>query len=97
MTKQTAEKIAKYNTTEEIQRWSSGVMKFAMAAHQPLITAEANACKECPYRNNSAMGGCIGEDCPIHAVRKALQLATKRVAMGAKEIYKAKYAMRFSA
>ena len=91
MTKETAERIARHNTTDAVQKWSSGVMRFAMAAHPALLTAEVNACKECPYRNNSAMGGCISEDCPIYAVRKALQLATKRAAMGAKEIYKAKY------
>lgn len=94
MTKETAEKIAKYNTTEEIQKWSSGVAKFAADAHPPLAMAALRACNECPFRNNFSSGGCIGEECPIHMVRKALQLATKRVAAGAKEIYKAKYRVK---
>ena len=94
MTKETAEKIAKYNTTEEVQKWSSGVAKFAADAQPPLAMAALRACNECPFRNNLSMGGCIGEECPIHMVRKALQLATKRVAAGAKEIYKAKYRVK---
>lgn len=91
MTKDTAERVARYNTTEEVQRWSSGVAKFAAEAHPSVVNAAVKACNNCPYRNNVSMGGCIGEECPIHMVRKALQLATKRVAAGTKEIYKAKY------
>ena len=91
MTKETADKVAKFNTTEGIQKWSSGVAKFAADAHPHLAAAASRACNECPFRNNLSMGGCISEECPIHMVRKALQLATKRVAASAKEIYKAKY------
>ena len=94
MTKETAEKVAKFNSTEEIQKWSSGVAKFAADAYPHLVAAASRACNECPFRNNRSMGGCIGEECPIHMVRKALQLAPKRVAARAKEIFKAKYSKR---
>lgn len=91
MTKKTAEKVAKFNTTEEIQKWSSGVAKFADDAHPTLVAAASRACRECPFRNNISMGGCITDECPINMVRKAFKLVTKRAAASAKEIYKAKY------
>ena len=97
MTKDTARRIAGFASDTEIQKWSGGIGKYMAEVQTPLLNAERNVCNNCPFRNNVANGGCIGEDCPIYAVRKALQLATKRAAMGAKEIYKAKYAMRVSA
>ena len=90
MTKETAERVAKWNTTDEITKWSAEVAKFAADAHPQLTETAGKACAECPFRNNFSMGGCIGEDCPVNAVRKALQLATKRMATGVKEIFKAK-------
>ena len=94
MTKDTAARIAKHNSSADVQKWSSGVAKFAAAAHPSIVGQEAHVCGECPFRVNIMMGGCIGEECPVHAVRKALQLATKRMAAGAKEIYKAMYASK---
>ena len=94
MTLDTAKRIAKHTSSDEVQKWSSNVMKFATAAHSPLVAVASAACNSCPFRNNHGMGGCIGEECPVNAVRKALQLAPKRTAAAIKEIYKAKYAAR---
>lgn len=92
MTLDTAKRIAKYTRSDEVQTWSSIVMKFATAAHSPLVAVASAACSSCPFRNNHGMGGCIGEECPVNAVRKALQLAPKRTVAAVKEIYRAKYA-----
>lgn len=92
MTKDTAARIARYNSSADVQKWSSGVAKFAATANPSIVGPAALACGGCPFRCNTKLGGCIGEECPVHAVRKALQLATKRMAAGTKEIYKAMYA-----
>lgn len=96
MTKETAARIARYNSSADVQKWSSGVAKFAATVNPSLVGPAALACGECPFRVNITMGGCIGEECPVHAARKALQLATRRMAAGAKAIYKAMYAARVS-
>ena len=92
MTKNTAARIAMFSSSADVQKWSSGIAKFAATVRPYIGAPEALACGECPFRVNIMMGGCIGEECPVHAVRKALQLATKRMAAGTKEIYKAMYA-----
>ena len=94
MTKDTAVKVARCNTTEEIQKWSSGVGQFGAEVHPIAALSAIRVCGACPFRNNGKMGGCIGDECPINAVRKALQLATKRTAAAVKEIYKAKYRVK---
>lgn len=94
MKKDTATRIAKHNSSADVQKWSSGVAKFAANAHTSIVGQVAHVCGECPFRANIMMGGCIGEECPVHAVRKAIQLATKRMTAGSKEIYKAMYASK---
>ena len=94
MTTETAKRIARNARADEVQTWSGNVVKFATAAHSPLVAAASAACAACPYRNNKSVGGCIGEECPVNAVRKALQLACKRTATAVKEIYKHRYAAR---
>lgn len=94
MTSETAKRIAKHTRSDEVQKWSSNVMKFATAAHSPLVAAACAACNSCPFRTNQGMGGCIGEECPVNAVRKALLLVSKRTTAAVKEIYKAKYAAK---
>lgn len=93
MTKDTARKVAKWNSSDEIQSWSSGVAKFSAEAQPDLRAAMGRACGSCPFRNKGLMGGCIGEECPVHATWKGIALAMKRTAAAVKEIYKAKYAM----
>jgi len=90
MTKETAERVAKWNSTEDITKWSSEVAKFAAYAQPQLAETAGKACAACPFRNNASMGGCIGEDCPVSAARKAMLLTTKRMSAGVKEIFKAK-------
>ena len=94
MTKNTAARIAMFSSSDDVQKWSSGVAKFAVMVRPYIGAPEALACGGCPFRCNTKLGGCIGEECPVHAVRKALQLATKRMAAGTKEIYKAMYAAK---
>lgn len=94
MTADTSLKIAKNNGTSAIQTWSHGVSKFAAEAHAALNEVAGRACRLCPFRENRAMGGCIGEECPVYMVRKAVLLASKRAARATKGIYKARYAAR---
>lgn len=94
MTKNTAARIAMFSSSADVQKWSSGVAKFAATANPSIVGPAALTCSECPFRGNIMMGGCIGEECPVNAARKALQLATKRMAAGVKEIYKAMYAAK---
>ena len=94
MTKETARRIAGYASDTEIQKWSSGIAKYRAEVQIPLLNAERNVCDGCPFRNNVAKGGCIGEDCPVYAVRKVFNLCMKRTKNGVRDICKAKYADR---
>lgn len=94
MTKETAKKISRHITTDEVKRWSSGVSRFSVETKPTVIMYAGKACGECPFRYNISVGGCIGDECPVNAVRKALKLLPKRVSASVKEIYKAKYEKR---
>lgn len=91
MKTETARKIARCCTDAEIQKWSSGVGKF-VAGLQPSLTEKMGlVCEPCPFRNLLNVGGCLGEECPIYAVRLALKRACARATNGVREIYKTKY------
>lgn len=96
MTLDTAIKISRNNSTDSVSKWVQGVGKFVSELHPKVGAAMRNMCMGCPFRDNLPMGGCIGEDCPVHLVMKSVNLAVKRAANGAKTIYKAKY-MKVSA
>lgn len=50
-------KVARFCTSEEVQRWSSNMGRFVAALH-PLLNAEMRkACNACPFRNNISVGG----------------------------------------
>ena len=93
MTKDTAKKIALYNGDEKIQKWARNAARFVAAAHPMLLGEFRKACDSCPFRGNVSSGGCIGEECPVNAVWKAITLAPKRVSACTKELYKARYAI----
>lgn len=87
-------KVARFCTSEEVQRWSSNVGRFVAALH-PLLNAEMRkACNACPFRNNISAGGCLTEECPVHQVMHTLNRAVPRTAKATKEIYKTKYSRR---
>ena len=87
-------KVARFCTSEEVQRWSANVGRFVAALH-PLLNAEMRkACNACPFRNLLNVGGCLSEDCPIHQVMHTLNRAVPRTANATKEIYKTKYSRR---
>ena len=94
MTKETARRIAGFASDTEIQKWSGGIGKYMAEVQTPLLNAERNVCNNCPFRNNVANGGCIGEDCPVFAVRKVFNLCIKRTRNGVRDICKSKYAAR---
>lgn len=87
----TAQKLARVCTDTEIQKWSSGIGKFVMELHPSVVATANKACDACPMRCMHNIGGCIGEDCPIHAVRHVLNRACARSTAAVKEIYRQKY------
>ena len=91
MTLETASKISRTATGNDIQKWSVGVGKFVSEVHPKVAEAMSRVCSSCPFRSNPNIGGCIGEECPVHAVMKSVNLSMKRAANGTKLIYKSKY------
>ena len=96
MKSETARRIAKANGKDEIQKWHAGISKFVAEATPHVILTATSVCNGCPFRNNNDCG-CIGEECPVHAVRKMLNLTMKRLASSMKSIYKSQYAARVAA
>lgn len=94
MTKATAQKIARAATTADVQKWSSSMGRFVAGLHPLLNEKCGGVCNLCPFRNNHSLGGCIGEDCPLHAVRHALQRVMPRTTAAVRDICKARYAVR---
>lgn len=93
MTKERAAKIAKWASSNEVQKWASSVGRFAADAHKAVASLMKAACDACPFRNLINVGGCLSEDCPIHNVLHTINRAAPRAANATKEIYKAKYKM----
>ena len=92
MTTATAKRISKYARNDEVQTWKAGLMKFLSAVRFPIVSAASCVCADCPYRYNISVGGCIGDECPIYAVKKAVELAPRRMTAATKEITKARCA-----
>ena len=86
-----AEKIARWCSSDEVQKWSSGVGRFVASVHPNLNEELKKTCGACPFRNLLNVGGCLTEDCPVHQVLQALNRAVPRAVNATKEIYKAKY------
>ena len=94
MKSEKAEKIARFCTSDEVQKWSAGVGRFVTGLH-PYLNAEVKkTCGACPFRNLLNVGGCLTEDCPVHQVIHALNRAVPRVVTATKEVYKAKYSRK---
>ena len=85
------DKVAAYSTTDEIQKWTSGVGKFVTDILPTITAAERAVCKACPFRCKASIGGCITTDCPVHMLRAEVDRAVSRAGARAKELYKAKY------
>ena len=96
MKSETARRIAKTNGNDEIQKWYAGVSRFVADATPHVILTATRVCNGCPFRNNKECG-CIGEECPVNAVRKGLNLTMKRMEGYMKSICKSQYAARVAA
>lgn len=89
-----AEKIARWCSADEVQKWTSGVGRFVAGVHPHLNAELKKVCGACPFRNLLNVGGCLNDDCPVHQVLHTLNRAVPRAASATKEIYKAKYSRK---
>ncbi|MGN0130684.1 MAG: hypothetical protein ACI4CE_07350 [Methanomethylophilus alvi] len=91
MTKERMAKVARWATTDEVQKWASNVGRFAADAHKAVASLMKVACDACPFRNMINVGGCLSDDCPIHLTMHTVNRAAPRAANATKGIYKEKY------
>lgn len=91
MNQQKIDKVAAYSTSDEIQKWTSSIGRFASEVSSKVLAAEKSVCGACPFRNKSSVGGCLSEDCPVHMLRKEVNRVMPRTTARARELYKAKY------
>lgn len=91
MTQERIAKVARWASSNDVQKWSSAMGRFATDAHKALAPLVCAACDTCPFRNSINVGGCLKDDCPIRQVLHTLIRVVPRTGAAVKEIYKAKY------
>ena len=91
MTQDRIAKVAMWASSDEVQKWSSAMGRFATDAHKALAPIVCVACDTCPFRNFINMGGCLKDDCPIRQVLHTLTRVVPRTGAAVKEIYRQKY------
>lgn len=82
------ELISRYVSINDIGDWQSDIARFVMRLNEPILKQEREVCNRCPFRKKPLSGGCIGKDCPIHALRTEFNKTTKRAMARVKEIMK---------
>ena len=91
MTQERIAKVARWASSNDVQKWASSVGRFSADAQKTVAPLMKEACGKCPFHNFINVGGCLREDCPIHMVMHTIRRAAPRAANATKEIYKAKY------